>query len=120
MKKFSDRINADWYTVDVLEKLLNEFFEDELEPKTMTHLYCWLNIDWFEYLERELNPKFTQLLVAAKNECEKWAVEHMVENDKSAGHKILIEKHGWGSKHQAKMGTGDSNSSAEIIIRIED
>lgn len=104
MKKFSERINADWYTTERLEELLNEFFDDDSEPKTLTHLYCWLNIDWIEFLSRQLDPRFASLLTAAENYCEKWVVDHGFANDKSFGRWYLANYH-------AKSDNEDKNNT---------
>lgn len=94
MKKFSERINADWHTPKRLAELLDEFFEDHSEPKTLTHLYCWLNTDWITLLKRrEINDEYKRLIDAAMNECEKWVVEHGFENDRSFAKFTLQTQH---------------------------
>jgi len=93
MKKFSERINADWYTTERLEELLDEFFDLEDYPKTLTHLYRWLNIDWATFVERSLDERFKTLLTAAENECESWVVSHGFANDKSFAKFTLQTQH---------------------------
>ena len=113
MKKFSDRINADWYTTKRLSELLDEFFDDEDEPKTLTHLYCWLNIDWTTYLERSLDDRFRALLIAAENECEKWVVNHGFLNDKS------FAKFELGRNHSRELnGDATSNDNDKVIVNL--
>lgn len=94
MKCFSDRINADWHTPTVLEELLIEFFDDEVIPKTITHLRAWLNNDWFD-LEQKKNkhPKMRKLLETAELMCEEWVVNHGFENDKSFARWYLDRYH---------------------------
>jgi len=93
MKKFSDRIQADWHSEERLSDLLDEFFEDQDEPKTIIHLYCWLNIDWAIFIERSLDIRFKRLLIAAENECEAWVVSHGFTNDKSFARYMLTNQH---------------------------
>ena len=112
MKKFSDRINADWTTPKALAKLLNEFFEDEEEPKTLTHLYCWLNIDWVTMVERQLDPKFSDLLIGAENYCERWVVDNGFTNDKSFARWYLTNYHG--------TEAADSTDSKGISIQYQE
>ena len=84
MKRFSDRINADWITSNRLEELLDEFFDDDIQPKTLPHLYAWLNTDWVTLTQRSLiNEDYMKLITAAKNRCECWIVDHGLGNDKS-------------------------------------
>jgi len=74
--------------------LLDEFFEDEEEPKTITHLYCWLNTDWVTIMQRrEINEEYRILIDAAMNECEKWVVNHGFTNDKSFAKFTLQTQH---------------------------
>ena len=101
MKKFSERINADWYTTERLAELLDEFFELEDYPKTMTHLYRWLNTDWATFTERSLDDRFKVLLTAAENECESWVVSHGFANDKSFAKFTLQTQHGRTIKTEA-------------------
>jgi len=93
MKKFSERINADWYTTKRLEELLDEFFEDDEQLHTMTHLYAWLNIDWATFVERSLDDRFKSLLTAAENACEVYSVNHGFANDKSFAKFTLQTQH---------------------------
>ena len=115
MKKFSERINADWYTPERLAELLDEFFDDEDEPKTLTHLYCWLNTDWVTLMQRAtINDEYRRLITAAENECEKWVVNHGFENDKSFARFTLQTQHNRGVE------TNKTDSSVpEIRISID-
>lgn len=116
MKKFSQRINADWHSAEALENLLNEFFEDYTEPKTLTHLYCWLNTDWITLLKRrEINPDYRRLIDAATNECEKWVVNHGFENDKSFA-KFTLQ-----TQHQRTVETKQEivqEQSGEVVVKL--
>ena len=111
MKKFSERINADWYTPERLAELLDEFFEDESEPKTLTHLYCWLNTDWVTMMQRRsINDEYRRLIDAAENECEKWVVNHGFANDKTFA-KFTLQ-----TQHKRGLEALDSSSDVEVII----
>lgn len=113
MKKFSERINADWYTVERLEGLLNEFFEDYTEPKTLTHLYAWLNTDYINIMhKRSINDDFKRLLDAAMLECEKWVVNHGFENDKTFAKFTLQTQHNREIKQEVK-------TESKVITQIE-
>lgn len=119
MKKFSERINADWHTEERLEELLNEFFEDDSEPKTLTHLYCWLNTDWATMARRSMiNDKYKSLINAAELECEKWVVNHGFENDKSFAKFTLQTQHNRTPK-EAVEHTGEVATVTKVEI-IED
>jgi len=83
MKTFSQRIKADWKTRAKLEELLDEFFLNEKTYKSLTHLYCWLNISWIEFEARKKDLKFSDLLIAAENACEEWVVSHGFSADRS-------------------------------------
>lgn len=103
MKKFSERFNADWYTEDRLEDLLTQFFDDETEPRTLTHLYFWLNTDWLIFEKRKLlSDRFNRLLTAAELACEQWVVNHGFENDKSFAKFTLQTQHNRTIKTEVK------------------
>ena len=131
--KFSERINADWKTKDKLKKLLDEFFSMKVKkqhitkdgqvidyevdaPRSLSHLYSWLNVDYIEFVKRQQNPKFTELLTAAENECERWVVEHGFDNDKQFAKWYLKEYHG---KDSSKSEVGEAFVASEIkIVRV--
>lgn len=101
MKKFSDRISADWYTEAVLSEILDEFFSDSDIPKTLTHLYSYLNIDYIEFIKRQQLPQFSQQLTLAYNLCEQWVVEHGFSNDKAFARWYLANYHAKEAKVEA-------------------
>jgi hypothetical protein len=103
MKKFSERFNADWYTEDRLADLLQQFFEDESEPRTLTHLYFWLNTDWITFEKRKLvSDRFNRLLMAAELACEQWVVNNGFANDKSFAKFTLQTQHNRTIKTEVK------------------
>lgn len=94
MKKFSDRILADWHSSERLRELLNDFFDDEETPKTITHLHYWLNTDWVTLLKRrEINEDYRMLIDSATNACEQWVVGQGFANDRTFAKWYLVNYH---------------------------
>lgn len=109
MKRFSERINADWYSAERLEELLNEFFEDPDSNKTLTHLYCWLNTDWVTLMKRRnINEDYRRLIDAAMNYCEQWVVDHGFNADRTFAKWYLS------SYHHDKYSDSENSGNIEI------
>ena len=111
MRKFSERWNADWLTPTSLEELLIEFFEEDSEPKSLTHLHCWLNQDQVTIEKRKcINDTYRRLLEAAEMMCEEWAVSHGFNNDKSFAKWYLQTYH---------PNDDNNNISGEEVSKVE-
>jgi len=94
MRTFSDRIAGDWFTAKRLEELLVNFFEDEEIPKSILHLYAWLNKDHVEIEHRKAkNDKYRLLIETAELMCEEWVVTQGFIRDNSFSKWFLDKYH---------------------------
>ena len=112
MKKFSNRLKASWHTPKVLRQLLDQFFEDNM-PKTLPHLYFWLNTNAAEISEKVMhNDKMYKLITAAETYIEARALKAGFEEDKSFAKWYLQTYHPVKPKEET---TDDSSP----VIRFE-
>lgn len=116
MRKFSNRFKADWNNGEILEELLEEFFEDEELLKTKASLCFFLNVSIIEFDRRKRLPEFEALLGQAELLIQMNLESAGMVNDKSFA-KFLLETQ-YGYTKEVKQ-TSDT-PKLHIEVSIED
>lgn len=95
MKKFSDRLQADWNNSTALSRILDKYFSDDEIFKTKTSLCVYLNISPREFDRRKKLTEFQELLEMAELCVQEYVEKQGFLQDKSFARFMLETQHGY-------------------------